>query len=243
MNTHKLLIADPSPILCGMVEANLSQEFEIRRCTTGTEVLKLVETFAPHVLLLDLNVSGQDGIHVLRQICSRKNRPAILVSTRFFTEYIQKSLAELDIDYVIAKPWNLQALKARIRELAAEERPHPALAAPSPEQAISSLLLELDFSAKRDGFRYLEVALRVYRAGQSMTKDLYPCIARECGGTGTTVERAMRTAIASAWEQRDDQVWRRYFPWCTGKNAARPTNAQLITTLSRHLALTGRSAI
>lgn len=65
------------------------------------------------------------------------------------------------------------------------------------------LLDSLGLSARYAGFRYLALALDLaVRDPQilcSVTKRLYPEIARQCGTNWKAVERSIRTAISTIW--------------------------------------------
>lgn len=98
---------------------------------------------------------------------------------------------------------------------------------------IMVLLLELDFDSDCDGFDYLVNAVIFYRMNplQSITQSLYSSVAKECdqGVTPTQIEQSIRRAINSAWSNRDEAEWQRYFP----KQDTKPTNGQFISRLAR----------
>ena len=72
---------------------------------------------------------------------------------------------------------------------------------------------------------------------QQVTKELYPKVAKTLGGNGTQVERLIRTAIAKAFEQRNEAVWARYFSPNRDGVWERPSNTEFITALAERVAL------
>lgn len=235
MDIRKLLIADVSAVFTGALADMLGGTYDIRASHDGVRTMELLEDFHPDVLVLDLMLPGLDGISLLKELCAQPHRPAILIITRFLSPYIQDALETLKVDYVMMKPCNLRALRDRIYDLTQEEDLE-TLAPLEPGLAVSNMLLALGVSTKSGGFRGLESAVVQYarNPGQSVTKELYPEVARECGGNGSSVERSIRAAIQAAWNRRDESVWRRYFQPCGGM-VPRPTNTEFIATLAENL--------
>ena len=102
---------------------------------------------------------------------------------------------------------------------------------------IQKMLRELGIPVHRKGFRQLVVAIYLFQQDeeQSMTKELYPGVAKIIGGTDwRIVERDTRTAIFYAWENRNEEVWNFYFP---GLNRS-PSNKVFIATLTEYLRYT-----
>lgn len=81
------------------------------------------------------------------------------------------------------------------------------------------------------GARYLEtageVASRLNNLSRQMTKTVYPAVARAYGVSAQQVERAIRHAIALAWE-RGGMIRSAFFP------GGRPTNSEVIACLARY---------
>ena len=102
---------------------------------------------------------------------------------------------------------------------------------------IRKMLRELGVPVYRKGFRQLVVAIYLFQQDneQSLTKELYPGVAKMIGGIDwRRVERDIRTAIHCAWESRDAEVWNFYFPGLSRK----PSNKAFIATLTEYLRYT-----
>ena len=90
----------------------------------------------------------------------------------------------------------------------------------------------LGLSPKRDGFRALLTGIPLYAHDpqQSLSKELYPSIARFLGiGNYKSVERSIRSAIQDAWVERNPILWNSYF----GTGSECPTNKLFIARLAQ----------
>lgn len=105
---------------------------------------------------------------------------------------------------------------------------------PTPTEQTAQMLQELHIPAHRLGYQQLCLMVPYYRehSFQSMTKDLYPWVARHFDfHTPQAVEHTIRDAIHHAWLHRDPQVWTRYFP----DSEKPPTNKQFIAALAARI--------
>lgn len=96
---------------------------------------------------------------------------------------------------------------------------------------IALVLRALGFSPWHVGYRMLCEAIPRYRENrdQSITKELYPVVARHFGNrSGCTAERAIRYAVAEAWNHGNRAAWEGYFPGGTKP----PSNLRFIATVA-----------
>lgn len=233
MRTQKLLLVDPSVEFCMALKELLGDAYQLQVCHDGYQACNLLLSFRPDVLVMDLALPGMDGIAVLKNAVSHAHRPAVLVTTRFVSSYIEAAMESLGVDYVMVKPCDMCVLTDRIHDMLACAE-HPVFLHPSPQTVVTNMLLALNLSPKRRGFRCLETAILLFGQdpGQSVTKILYPEVAKRCDGSRESVERAIRTVIHTAWAQRDEDVWRLYFTPCRDGTVPRPTNTVFIARLA-----------
>lgn len=100
--------------------------------------------------------------------------------------------------------------------------------------SVGHILFLLQIPVHRIGYKQLCVAIPRFAQDttQSLSKDIYPYVADSLGYVSwQAVERAIRDAIADAWENGNREVWAMYFPGC----AAAPTNKRFIATLAEHI--------
>ena len=237
MEIRKLLIADGSEEFALALVDALRGAYNLRVCRDGLEALEQIRSFRPDVLVLDLMLPGLDGISLLQSVASGGWKPTVLATTRFISEYILESVDRLGVGYLMVKPCDIRATVARIGDLTGRIR-QPVPTRPEPRTDVSNLLLTLGIPVKLRGYAYLReaVLLMAAKPGQSITKELYPAVAEQCGAAPIHVERSIRSAIAAAWERRDEQIWRIYFSPGPDGCLTRPTNAEFICRLADSLA-------
>ena len=103
------------------------------------------------------------------------------------------------------------------------------------EYITAELLQKLGISAHRVGYKCLMIGVVSYAMddSQSITKELYPRIARQLGiRDWHPVESAIRNVIRPAW-QRKSEVWKQLFP----DFEKPPTNKQFIARLAVYVQL------
>lgn len=105
---------------------------------------------------------------------------------------------------------------------------------------VTAVLLELNMSPKRDGFNMLVHAVPMYLDRIQVMKGLYPKVAQIYGVSTDQVEHSIRTAVAQAWKDRNEQVWNAYFP--PGVNGPeRPSNGAFISRIAKLMELWEKS--
>ena len=104
------------------------------------------------------------------------------------------------------------------------------------ERDVSEFMLELGIPAHLRGYYYLreEVILSVsdMELVGSVTKLLYPVIARRYKTTLQRVERAIRNAIEVSWERGNTDVFEELFGFSRLAGSARPTNSEYIARIA-----------
>lgn len=232
MKTQKLLLADASPEFCAALTKALGGTYELRVCKDGLQALAVLEEFGPDILVTDLALSGLDGLSLLRAAGKLNRRPAMLVTTRYSSAYIESVIGQIGVDYMMLKPCDFRALAERIHDLTQCET--KCMCTQPPRTAICGILLALGVPAGRRGYGYLETIIELYRQdpGRSLTKDLYPTAGKVNGANGTAVERAVRGVIETAWENRDEALWRQYFPVGRSGYVPKPTNRSFVAAVA-----------
>ena len=240
MEKMKLLIADGNEEFCKALESALQDEFCILIASDGNAAVTLLDSFRPEVLVLDVMLSGLDGIRVLEYAAQRGHKLKTLVTVSWRSDYIFTRLTRLGVSYVLLKPCALTVTAERVREIAADAMP---IAPQSGEQILANALLDLNISPRHNGCRYLHTAVELYAGDdtQSLTKELYVAVGAVYGVSAQQVERSIRAALEAAWKCRDEKLWRQ---WISGIGALkRPTNGQVISSLAQHLQLEKRRKI
>lgn len=243
METRKLLIADGGEEFCQALKETLQGTYQVRTCRDGKEALSLLRSYKPDILVLDLMLPELDGISLLQNAMQDQACPVVLATSRFINDYVLEAAGKLGVSYLIRKPCDIRATAARILDLSQSFCCSPIFQ-PDPRSHVSDLLMRLGVPPKRAGYRYLREAIPIMARNPhlSITKELYPAVAALCQSDGNNVEHSIRSAIHTAWERRDDRLWRLYFPPDPSGHIPRPTNAGFILRLADSLDLRENTA-
>lgn len=254
----KVLIADDNREFCGILKDYFSSEadFElIDVCLNGMEVLEVLKKREVEVLILDLIMPYMDGIGVLEKVneLNLEKRPKIIILTAFGQENITQKAVQLGADYYILKPFNLQVLGDRVRQVArevkisGERRGQVASITIQPaapknlEVEVTKVIHEIGVPAHVKGYQYLRDAImlvveEVNYLG-AVTKELYPTIAQKYDTTPSRVERAIRHAIELAWDRGDLDKINKFFGYTINGEKGKPTNSEFIAIIADRLRL------
>ena len=238
MDKLNVLIVDPSEDFRKALSDALQGIYTVRTAADGLQALQMLPSFLPRILVLDLLLPGLDGISLLQKVFESGHHPSVLVVTRHSSQYALETTTRMGVDYFILKPCDIGGLVARIADLAGH-CPEPVLTQPKPKTQVSGVLLRLGIPTKLRGYSYLReaVLLMADDPNQSITKELYPAVAKIFDANALQVERSIRSAVHTAWQRRDEPLWRMYFsPDETGL-VPRPTNAAFISRLADLLLL------
>lgn len=230
---QKLLIADSSDIFMGALETVLKDQFEIITCSNGQILLDLLTQHRPDILVLNLMLPYKDGLTILKQ--TSYHPPVILAITNHMSAYIEQSVTALGVDYTMVTP-SVDAVASRLQDFI-HQYSVPNDAVDIHAQVIHHLHL-LGIPTHLDGYRQLCLALPEYANNpeQRLTKELYPTVAALCHCVDSrSVEHSIRKAIRSAWNHRDNAIWRKYFPMGSGGSIPCPTNKEFICCLAEVL--------
>ena len=225
----KLLIAASSQIFAEALTEILSEQYDIAVCYDGWDALQQLQEYRPDLLVIDMYLTGIDGVGVLKTAHSSGLLPKVLACTTYITDYVTANLAQMQICDLIRLPCDIHQFAARVLEVDAWQEDTSQL-----DTELQSLLAVLGFKVNHAGCVVTGACLKQYLIDphQPLCSQLYPAVAQQLGGTDKSVERAMGRAIEAAWKGRDERIWRLYFP--TGKNGkvAKPSNAQFMARIA-----------
>ena len=109
------------------------------------------------------------------------------------------------------------------------------------EVVISDLMRQRGVPAHIKGYQYLRTAIDLSindeEMLESVTKLLYPTIAKMYSTTSSRVERAIRHAIEVAWDRGDVEVLSSYFGYTIQSDRGKPTNSEFIAMIADRIRL------
>ncbi len=258
-NQIKVLVADDNREFCSILNDYFSTEpdFEVVDvCSNGVEVLDVLDKEDVDVLILDLIMPYMDGIGVLEKV-SELNldpRPKIIILTAFGQENITQKTEQLGADYYILKPFNLQVLGERVKQVVRDIKPsiekrssNPVVIQTSPknlELEVTRIIHEIGVPAHVKGYQYLRAAIMLVTEEVNylgaVTKELYPTIAKRYDTTPSRVERAIRHAIELAWDRGDVDRINKFFGYTINGEKGKPTNSEFIAIIADKLRLASK---
>ena len=222
-------IIDPSEVFCGALKDLLPSTFEIDTCIDGTTAVSRIHSFRPDILVLSAMLPGNDGFYILQTVQNAGLRPIVLMLTPLISDYVAGRVAELKIDYIMSKPCDVRAVASCIRSFQTQR-----LGDTDPVETVSrNLLLDMGFRTNLCGYRYLITALCILRENpsQSLTKELYPAVAKLHKGSWQQIEHGIRLSIVDAWENKNADDWKLYF----ADDTVKPTNSVFLTRMAQCL--------
>ena len=250
--TTSILIADNSEEFCSSLCNALQRAggFQVLgTATDGEQAIRQVLDKKPDVLVLDLMLSKQDGISVLKSISGMEHRPATLATSGFVTDYVANASANLGVRYLMLKPCDMTALVERLEEIRGGESlrtPARRTDKTSIETMVTSIIHEIGVPAHIKGYQYLReaiiIAVNDMDVINAITKVLYPQVAKTFGTTPSRVERAIRHAIEVAWDRGDLDTLQRFFGYTVSNTKGKPTNSEFIALIADKLQLQLKAA-
>lgn len=229
---HKVLIADGSESWRLSLERTLGEAYQVECCADGAQALELLSRFQPEVLVMDLMLARVDGLSVLQTMSAMENRPRVIMTGKYFSNYVNAAMERFQVDFAVLKPCSAVGIAERVGELVVQTV--PLLRRVDPYDCVTAVLLSLNAPTSQRGFRYLRdgILLMMEDPGQQLTKSLYPAIAKRNGTTIANVEKCIRTTVHSAWKRRREEAWRQYFPLAPNGQIPRPTSGQFLTRMA-----------
>lgn len=252
--TIKVAIADDNRDFADIMQECLSQQADISLvgvAYNGEEVLSIISDKKPDVVILDIIMPHLDGIGVLEQINAMSGkRPKVIMLTALGHENITQRVVELGADYYILKPFNMDVLISRIRQLAntvTTQRPAATQAIKTRplDVEVTNIIREIGIPAHIKGYQYLRDAIMMIineiELLGAVTKVLYPMIAEKYTTTPSRVERAIRHAIEVAWSRGNMDMINRLFGYTVKLEKGKPTNSEFMAMIADKLRMEMRA--
>ncbi|GIO28542.1 sporulation transcription factor Spo0A [Ornithinibacillus bavariensis] len=255
MEKISVCLVDDNRDLIQLMEEFFDEQPDIEIIGTaynGKDCLTLIEEKKPDVLVLDIIMPHVDGLAVLSSLREKgraNNDPYVIMLTAFGQEEVMKKAVDLGASYFILKPFDLENLADQIRQVngrsAISNHSNPIMKRERKkkdlEASITNIIHEIGVPAHIKGYMYLREAITmVYNDIEllgSITKVLYPDIAKKFNTTSSRVERAIRHAIEVAWSRGNIDSISALFGYTVSISKAKPTNSEFIAMVADRLRL------
>ena len=254
MSKLKVLLADDNKELITVLSEyiSLQEDMEVVEVAgNGNEVLSVLRQRDIDILLLDVVMPDLDGVSVLEELKDNPTlykRPRhIIMFTAFNQEKIMMRAAELGASYFIMKPFEINKIVKIIRDINVRfdttevSNQRPVVKEFDLESEITNILHEMGVPAHIKGYLYLRESINmVYNDIEllgSITKVLYPDVAKKYKTTASRVERAIRHAIEVAWNRGNIEAISNIFGYTVSVSKSKPTNSEFIAMIADKLRL------
>ncbi len=262
MSKLSVAIADDNERMLRLLENLVSADEELHVVGTakdGEEAYKLIKDKEPDVVLLDMVMPKLDGIGVMDKInndTSIRKAPAFVMISAVGQEKITEAAFSHGADYYIMKPFNNDMVISRIKNIrntrsASDMKMVNAYAKVKEptekdlETEVTSIIHELGVPAHIKGYQYLRdgivMSVQDMEMLNSVTKVLYPTIAKKHHTTPSRVERAIRHAIEVAWNRGKMDTIDEMFGYTISNYKGKPTNSEFIALITDRIRLQNKA--
>lgn len=253
MSKLNVAIADDNERMVQLLGDIVRKDDELQLVGTakdGEEACQLIREKQPDVVLLDIVMPKLDGLGVLDKIngdLTIKKRPAFVMVSAIGHEQITEAAFARGASYYIMKPFSQEMIVSRIKSIKTVQRQpdarviHPyekVNAAPlkTLEEEVTSMIHDVGVPAHIKGYQYLREAILMAVADMDMlnsvTKILYPEVAKKYKTTPSRVERAIRHAIEVAWSRGKVETIEEMFGYTVSVGKGKPTNSEFIALIT-----------
>lgn len=226
----------------------------------GYEALELIYHEYPDVVVLDIIMPHLDGLGVLEKLQHEERRPHVILLSALGQESMTQRAASLGADYYIVKPFDLDTLGKRIRQLCGENtfasstgysstsssiaqvvNVSPKPSSKNVEVEVTRMIQQMGVPAHVKGYQYLRDAIvsvvqEVSLLG-AVTTELYPMIADKYQTAPSRVERGIRYAIELTWDRGNVEFMNRFFGYTIHSDRGKPTSSEFIAMVADKLTM------
>ncbi len=260
MEKLNVAIADDNEKMVEMLGKLIEEDNELElvgKAHNGEEICKIIRSKEPDVVVLDIIMPKVDGLSVMEKMNhdrSIKKMPSFIVVSAVGQERITEDAFNLGADYYVLKPFDTQMLLNRIKhmktfasrrtkEIARKETSEEksAYSQRNLETDVTNIIHEIGVPAHIKGYQYLRDAIILcvndMEMLNSITKILYPTIAKRQQTTPSRVERAIRHAIEVAWSRGKMDTIDELFGYTVSTGKGKPTNSEFIALIADKIRL------
>lgn len=270
MNQKKIsvVIADDNPNFKELLTRVMEKEdtLELKKVISdGREVAKEIKNLTPDVLVMDLVLPFMHGIEVLEEINSLRLRkpPIIIIASAFADDDVIRKCIMCGANYFIAKPCTPESVISLVKNLNTKKNEESIFSLSDEkmednsyitnniedimEAKVTNIIHKVGIPAHIKGYQYLRTAIIKSIINSeiinSVTKELYPQVAKEYNTTPPRVERAIRHAIEVAWNRGEEETLQKLFGYTVQSNKGKPTNSEFIAMIADRLRLQNQSIL
>ena len=224
-----------------------SKEFRVMYVSDdGDEGIKHILHMKPDLVIVGMFLKGTDGCGVIRAVKKSWQEAKIIATGVASDNLIERAMGDGALYYLV-KPFSIQNAFERIQELIKDKPADAKLASVSKkqpatiEEKISEIFISIGIPPHIKGYSYLREGIKLTIECpyiiNSVTKELYPSVAKKFSTTSSKVERAIRHAIEVAWNRGRIDAINAIFGSRIYLGSEKPTNSEFIALVADKLIL------
>ncbi len=217
----------------------------------GKIVSDLIREHQPDVVLMEAFMPHKDAVVVMKEIAlyTSLTPPIFMIVSSFGTSTLERELTSAGAAYYFLRPVEAEIVVERIIEIT-ENRKKVQWTTMTHRQGkpqadlqvlVTEIIHQIGVPAHIKGYHYLRdsiiFAIEQPEIINSVTKQLYPDVAKKNHTTPSRVERAIRHALEVAWDRGDVDILTSYFGYTIHNGRGKPTNSEFIAMISDKLRL------
>ncbi|MGN0690483.1 MAG: sporulation transcription factor Spo0A [Oscillospiraceae bacterium] len=213
----------------------------ITRPRDGKAAIEAIREENPDIAIIDAEMSGIAAKDIIKQASAVTFTPPKFIVIASYGQMTEDDeLIKNGATEVIKKPFGVHTLveKTIIVSKSDSSKEHEDV---NMEVIVTDIIHQIGVPAHIKGYHYLREAilLSIYDEEmlESVTKILYPTVAKRFDTTSSRVERAIRHSIEIAWDRGDVDTLNSYFGYTVNTGKGKPTNSEFIALISDKLRL------
>ena len=227
----------------------------VGKAANGKDIYELIRQKQPDVVLVDLIMPKLDGLMVIQKVNTDETiqkKPEFIVMSVAGSERLTEDAFRQGASYYLMKPLDYTAVTGQIRNVMLPEKrtasrkyisgeTREEFIERNLENDVTEMIHEVGVPAHIKGYQYLRDAIIMsvqdMELLNSITKILYPTIAKKHKTTSSRVERAIRHAIEVAWSRGRMDTINALFGYTINTGKGKPTNSEFIAMLADKIRL------
>lgn len=240
----KVIIGDESKEFGCMLANSLRGRgfFAVTRENDGLKLLDNIRCEEPDVVIVDSVIPGIDAAELIKRCDSFVHKPFFIVTSAYRNIIAERQIMSAENAYFMLKPFDCDMLVNVINSAAqAEIQSGDPRLAEDMRVIVTDIIHQIGIPAHIKGYHYLREAILLCLDDEDMlesvTKLLYPTVAKRFNTTASRVERAIRHAIETAWDRGDLDTIQNLFGYTVNVYKGKPTNSEFIALITDNLRL------
>lgn len=238
----KVLIGEGNVFSSQYASAAREAGYSVKICKPEcTVLLKEIDRFIPDFVLCEAFMPGGNAVDLIEGTKNKEKVPFFIVTSEYKNACVEREIMSVQNSYLLIKPFDASIFIKALQRITAEELSDHTKTENTVnlENVVTKIIHEIGIPANVNGHKYLRKAIILSveepEMLESITKLLYPAIARHYSTTPSCVERSIRHSIEKAWRKGDPEMLRGLFGSTINADKGKPTNSEFIALITDKL--------